>query len=71
MILYTVMPVEEVMQQSERRQMVEIRVRGRIVQVEPVSPSEGRIMRVISSNPQDFMDDSLQPGGVINLWGPR
>ncbi len=69
MILYTVMPVEEVMQQDEKRQIVEIRVRGRIIQVEPVSPTEGRVVRVISTNPQDFLDPRVQPGNLVSLWG--
>ncbi|NPV71298.1 MAG: hypothetical protein HPY55_11750 [Firmicutes bacterium] len=69
MILYTVMPIEEIMQQEERRRSFEIRVRGRTVLIEPVSPTEGRVVRVISTDPQDFLDSSLQPGSMVNLWG--
>ncbi|MGE5484534.1 MAG: YlzJ-like family protein [Ignavibacteriales bacterium] len=69
MILYTVMPVEEVMQQDEKRRTIEIRVRGRIIQVEPVSPTEGRVVRVISTDPQDFLDPATQPGSLVSLWG--
>jgi len=69
LILYTVMPVEEVMQQEGKRQILEVRVKGRIIQVEPVSPTEGRVLRVISTDPQDFLDPGIQPGSLVSLWG--
>ncbi len=69
MILYTVMPIEEVMQREERRPAIEVRLRGRTVIIEPVSPTQGRIIRLVSTDPQDFLDASLQPGSLVNLWG--
>jgi hypothetical protein len=63
------MPMEEVMQHEEKRSVLEIRVRGRLIQIEPVSATEGRIIRIISTDPRDFLDPGTQPGRTINIWG--
>jgi len=67
LILYTVMPMEEVMQQEERRNIMEVRLRGRTLQIEPVSPAMGRIVRLISTDPNDYLELRFAPGNMVSF----
>lgn len=44
---------------------LEVRVRGRLVQVAPAGPGSGTVVRLISSDPQDYLDPQFQPGASI------
>jgi hypothetical protein len=68
MVLYTVMPPEEILADLEaERQVITILREGLLMEVEPMAGARGSLVRMLSSNPQDFLDPRWQPGSVIDL----
>lgn len=68
MIIWTVFPEEMVLKntlEEEVPQYEEIEYGGTKVMVEKISPSQYRIVRILSSNPQDYLRPELQPGAVF------
>ena len=37
------------------------------MQVEPLGWNKFRVIRLYSTDPQDFLNDELQPGAIISL----
>ena len=69
MVLYTIIPIENVMddETAESYNMLEI-ARGSVkMLVTQTRPGEGRIERIVSSNPYDYLSTGLQPGSSIFL----
>ncbi|HHT72706.1 MAG TPA: hypothetical protein GX008_03230 [Firmicutes bacterium] len=66
-MLYTVIPVEDVLEgwEVDPPQTVDVMVGGVLLQVEPLSQFAGRVERVISSDPQVYLDPQFQPGSVL------
>ncbi|NLG80221.1 MAG: hypothetical protein GX492_10460 [Firmicutes bacterium] len=68
MILYTVLPLELVLEGIDReRTFTNVEINGINVVVEQVSANEAVIVRIISTDPQHFLDPSLQPGSRVRL----
>ncbi|WP_134686262.1 YlzJ-like family protein [Brevibacillus migulae] len=71
MIMYTTMPLElvfENMDQTEKQSIREISMgAGVTMLVEPISSSEGKIVRLISPNPQDYLNPRYAPGQTISF----
>ncbi len=68
MILYTVLPLELVLEGIDReRTFRDVEVEGITMTVEQVSPDEAVIVRILSTDPQDFLKAALQPGSRIRL----
>ena len=66
MILWTVMPLELVFSQEEIKNPYEqINYAGADVMVERISDTERRIVRILSTDPQDFLRDDIKPGVVL------
>jgi len=69
-ILHTVIPVETVManmEKVEKQELKEIR-QGRITMlVEVTGPFEGRLVRLISPDPQDYLNPDYSPGQIIRF----
>jgi len=60
------MPIDVVMEgYGQTYDYKEIDHNGVKLLVEPLDISSGRIVRVLSTNPKDFLDLSLNPGTVI------
>mgnify|MGYP001346298833 FL=1 len=72
MLIYTIAPIEEVLKGLEdtERELIEVEINGIPIQIEMTSPTSGQIVRVFSSDPQDFLDPNLQPGITVPL-GPE
>ena len=70
MLIYTIVPIEEVLKglEDSRRELIDIEINGIPIQVERTSPTSGQIVRVFSSEPQDFLDPNLQPGITVPLY---
>jgi len=49
---------------SYERDIIEVTYRGKRLLVEPVSPTQARVVRLISTDPADFLRPDLQPGRV-------
>lgn len=63
MILWTVMPLDVVFPPTENTlSYEEIEVDGTKLIVERLSVTEAKVVRVISSNPADFLNPNYQPG---------
>lgn len=67
MILYTVMPLELVMEtaQSPSQQIVDSTYLGRQVVASVDGSGTRRMVRLLSTDPQDFLDPRFFPGAVI------
>jgi hypothetical protein len=67
MIIYTAMPLEMVCEgfESYKPLYKEIEYLGIRMQVEPIGPNQAKIVRLLSSNPQDYLYPSLSPGNTI------
>lgn len=69
MILYTTMPVEVVLEgyDSFKPDYLELDYPGGKLLVEPISPTEGRLVRLISPCPEDYLRPENQPGTIISF----
>lgn len=71
-MLYTIVPYEEIFSGEYEPKLVEV-VRGQMrLQVAPDGRGTARIVRVISSDPNDFLRPAYQPGEMIQIypWDP-
>lgn len=71
MIIYTTMPLEYVfenMEEMAKQQLQEIDMGGGIkMMVEQTGTFEGKIVRLISPNPQDYLNPRFAPGQRISF----
>ena len=70
MILHTVMPMETVMadmEKVEKQELKEIRRGHMTMLVELTAPFEGKIVRLISPDPQDYLNPDYSPGQIIRF----
>ncbi|MHB1420632.1 MAG: YlzJ-like family protein [Bacillota bacterium] len=68
MILYTTLPEEVVLEGMEQqRNWVETEYEGITMQVEPLNFGEARVVRIYSTDPQDYLNPRYQPGSVISF----
>ncbi|MBO8170955.1 MAG: YlzJ-like family protein [Bacillaceae bacterium] len=67
MIVYSAMPVEQIFDGMDRYQpeYQEVQVDGLTMLVEPVNAMEGKIVRLLSPNPQDYLNPKYTPGNKI------
>ncbi len=70
MILYTTMPIEAVLEgydsfKPEYREL-DYHGGGKLI-IEQLSPTEGRLVRLISSNPEDYLRPECRPGAIISF----
>ena len=69
MILYTVLPIEDVLEGVEEDPVstIELVMGGLALEVEPLGGFQARIVRVLSTNPNDFLLPHSQPGAIIHM----
>lgn len=68
-LLWTSIPVELVMDglTPQVAACVEMNVQGRILQVLPGGDGTGTVQRLISGEPQDYLDPRWQPGTRVAM----
>lgn len=67
MILWTVMPLELVFgQQDVSDAYEEIEYAGTKMMVEKMPSNQCRVVRILSSNPMDYLRSDIQPGVVLS-----
>lgn len=68
MILYTSMPLEIVLagMDDERKPSLEVWTDGVMLQVEPIAPGVGRVVRLLHCSLDDYLNPSYTPGSIIN-----
>ncbi|MED1784744.1 YlzJ-like family protein [Brevibacillus fortis] len=70
MILYSIIPMETVfenMEQVEKQELKEISLGHATMLIEQTGPFEGKIVRLISPNPQDYLKEQFAPGQKIQF----
>ncbi len=70
MILYTIVPYENIypINPTAEEQMEEnFYYKGVLVTAQRTSPAQYRIIKITSTNPNDFLKSELQPGSYIEL----
>ena len=67
--LWTIVPVEQVLENREETspRFREIEYDGITMMVEPMADGMGRVERLLSGNPADFLRPELQPGSLVPL----
>jgi hypothetical protein len=67
MILYSVIPTEVIFEGMENfnPQYEEIQWNGLTMQIEHVNHNQAKIVKLISTNPQDYLNPNYAPGTVI------
>lgn len=69
MSLYTILSHEEIFGEDEEPRILEV-ARGEMrLLVTPSERGQAQIVRVISSNPVDYLNPAYQPGTFIELTG--
>ena len=71
MILYTPLPVEQVLEgfEKEAPELTEMLMGDVRVLVEQKGLTEGVVHRIISTEPMDYLRQELQPGTIISFKG--
>ncbi|QJC52230.1 hypothetical protein HGI30_12115 [Paenibacillus albicereus] len=67
MTLYTIMPLELVLNgtDDEREPWLEARLDGVLLQLEPLEPGWGKVVRIVDGPLESFLDPRFQPGAVL------
>jgi len=68
MTLHTIMPLELVLQGIQDEQSIplhEITVKGIKMQVAPIAPGMGRIVRLLDCGLHDYLNPAYMPGTMI------
>lgn len=68
MIHYSVIPMEVIFEgyDSFSPEYVDIQQDGFMMQIEPLSGYQARIVRLYSCNPQDYLNEYYAPGTIIS-----
>jgi hypothetical protein len=70
MIHYSIMPFESVMQgmdDADYAKTVELVINGITMQVQQINTQQAAIVRLISCNPQDYLNPQYAPGRIIEF----
>lgn len=69
MILYTVVPLEDVLNGLEAvgKDLLELDYGGFKMQVSPISPNKVKIERILSTDPFAYLRQDIQPGMVLEM----
>ncbi|MDP5273501.1 YlzJ-like family protein [Chengkuizengella axinellae] len=66
MIMYSIVPLDDIIEGIENNEpSQEIELDGVIMQVQPMNSYQARIVRLISPNPQDYLNPAYSPGQTI------
>lgn len=69
MIIYSPVPLEQIVEgiEDKVKPLEEIQVDSVVMQVQPVDKYHARIVRLISPNPQDYLNPAYAPGRTIRF----
>ncbi|CAM3406228.1 hypothetical protein EDM52_02855 [Brevibacillus invocatus] len=70
MIIHSVIPMETIfanMDQVEKQEIKEVAIGHATMLIEQTGPFEGRIVRMISPDPQDYLNPRFAPGKMIPI----
>lgn len=68
MIHYSMMPSELIFEQQQTYPTQSLlQFKGVSIVIEKVNMDDYKIVRLLSTNPSDFLDESFSPGNIISL----
>lgn len=69
MILWTPLPAELVLDglDAPPRPAMEVRSGGRLFVLQPITGTQARLVRLVSSDPADYLNPMFQPGRIVTL----
>jgi len=68
LLLYTPIPIETVIDGIDKNyEFKEIEINGVKLIIEPISINQGKIVQLISTNPQDYLNPNFSPGKIITF----
>lgn len=66
MVLWTVIPPEQIFPAASDSSYEEVHYEGAFLLTERLARNQLRIIRILSTNPNDFLRQELQPGRLLN-----
>lgn len=69
-IIYTTFPLDIILEEKNKNEQLNfqnVNYQGIDMQVEPLGWNKFRVIRLYSTDPQHYLDDSLQPGAIISV----
>lgn len=67
-MLYTIMPEEQIFSMEvEVREVTEVEVEGVKLLIELTEPNRGTIVRLLSTNPNHFLNPKYSPGETVEF----
>lgn len=67
-MLYTIMPPEEIWaEEQEDVELKDVDFQGCMMQIEPVDTATGKVVRILSTDPQDYLNPAFQPGSIVAI----
>lgn len=70
MIIHSIVPLEQIMSNSEDvspAEVEEMSLDGRVIQVQAINARQAQIVRLISTNPLDFLNPAYAPGQIVQM----
>lgn len=66
-MLHTIVPLEHIIEQEEIQAPEEIEFQGLKMEVQPIDRYQARVVRILSANPQDYLNPAFAPGQMIDF----
>ncbi|AGB40705.1 hypothetical protein Halha_0732 [Halobacteroides halobius DSM 5150] len=66
-MLYSIISEDNIVEEDEMKQKKEVEINGVTMEVDLDNPYSGKVTRIISSNPQDYLNNQL---GTKVKFGP-
>lgn len=68
-MIYSAIPTEVILEGwgQYEQQLQELNYNGVTMQVELLAPNQAKVVRLISPNPQDYLNPAYTPGQVIHF----
>jgi hypothetical protein len=68
MIMYSIVSNEQIFEgiDNEQTEIEEVNIDGVMMQVQAINSRQAKIIRLISPNPQDYLNPSFMPGQLIH-----
>lgn len=68
MLYYSIVPGEMIFaEEEEEPELVELNVDGVTIVVRQIDSNQGEIVKLISSDPQNYMNLDYQPGNIVEF----
>ena len=64
-VLYTTMPLELMFPSEESTNRQYVKRQGRLMEVELVDYNQAKLVRLFSTDPNDYLNEQLQPGVLV------